>query len=72
MVRVEPDIPEELKEAKHITLNFDGTELYDVITTFCDLLKINYVIDESVTLYFAGGTDITNQVITELLKMDKQ
>lgn len=35
-------------------------------------LKINYVIDESVTLYFAGGTDITNQVITELLKMDKQ
>jgi len=35
-------------------------------------LKINYVIDESVTLYFAGGTDITNQVIAELLKMDKQ
>ena len=34
--------------------------------------KINYVIDESVTLYFAGGTDITKEVITELLKMDKQ
>ncbi|HIP32610.1 MAG TPA: OmpH family outer membrane protein [Crocinitomicaceae bacterium] len=33
--------------------------------------KINYVIDESVTLYFAGGTDITDEVIKELLKMDK-
>ena len=35
-------------------------------------LKINYVIDESVTLYFSGCTYITNQVIAELLKMDKQ
>lgn len=35
-------------------------------------LKINYVIDESVTLYFAGGTDITQEVIVELLKMDKK
>jgi outer membrane protein len=34
-------------------------------------LKLNYVIDESVTLYFAGGTDITDEVITELLKMDR-
>lgn len=35
-------------------------------------LKINYVIDESVTLYFAGGLDITDEVIVELLKMDKK
>ena len=35
-------------------------------------MKINYVIDESVTLYFAGGLDITDEVIVELLKMDKQ
>ena len=34
--------------------------------------KLNYVIDESVTLYFAGGTDITDEVIVELLKMDAQ
>jgi len=34
--------------------------------------KINYVIDESVTLYFAGGTDITKDVIKELLLMDKK
>lgn len=34
-------------------------------------LKLNYVIDESVTLYFKGGTDITDQVIKELLILDK-
>jgi outer membrane protein len=33
--------------------------------------KMHYVIDESVTLYFKGGSDITSEVITELLKMDK-
>lgn len=29
-----------------------------------------YVIDESSTLYSGGGVDITNEVITELLKLD--
>ncbi|MEK9629110.1 MAG: type II secretion system secretin GspD [Nitrospinota bacterium] len=48
IVEVEPKLPEELKQAKHITLNFEGTELYDVITTFCELLKIDYVIEGSV------------------------
>src|SRR5690606_7141837 len=33
-------------------------------------LKLNYVIDESVTLYFKGGMDITDQVIKELLILD--
>ena len=48
IVEVEPELPPELKEAKHITLNFEGTELYDVITTFCELLKIDYVIEGNV------------------------
>jgi len=48
IVKVEPDLPAELREAKHITLNFEGTELYDVITTFCELLKIDYVIEGNV------------------------
>jgi general secretion pathway protein D len=48
IVNVEPELPPELKEAKHITLNFEGTELYDVITTFCELLKIDYVIEANV------------------------
>ena len=35
-----------------------------------DRKKLNYVIDETVTLYFKGGMDITNEVITELLILD--
>jgi outer membrane protein len=34
--------------------------------------KLNYVIDESVTLYFKGGTDITQEVLAELLRMDAE
>lgn len=48
VVSVEPTIPDELKEAKHITLNFEGTEVYDVITTFSELLKLDYVIEGNV------------------------
>ena len=44
----EPPLPKELKKAKHITLNFEETELYDVITTFCELLKIDYIIETNV------------------------
>jgi outer membrane protein len=32
--------------------------------------KINYVIDETTTLYFKGGQDITNEVMVELLRLD--
>ena len=32
--------------------------------------KLNYVVDESSTLYFAGGTDITSEVLVELLRLD--
>lgn len=34
--------------------------------------KINYVIDETVTLYFKGGIDLTNEVLTEVLRLDKE
>ena len=44
----EPPLPKELVKAKHITLNFEETELYDVITTFCELLKIDYIIEGKV------------------------
>lgn len=32
--------------------------------------KLNYVVEQSTTLYFKGGVDITNEVIVELLKLD--
>jgi outer membrane protein len=34
--------------------------------------KFNYIIDESSTLYSAGGVDVTNEVIVELLKIEKK
>jgi outer membrane protein len=37
-----------------------------------DRRKLNYVIDESVTLYFKGGTDITPEVVVELLRLDAE
>lgn len=43
-----PSIPQELIQAKHLTLNFEQTDIYEVITTFCELLKINYIIEGKV------------------------
>ena len=43
-----PPIPPELIQANHITLNFEHTDIYEVITTFCELLKINYIIEGKV------------------------
>lgn len=37
-----------------------------------ELKKLSYVIDESVTLYFEGGIDITAEVVTELLKLEAE
>ncbi|MES2589316.1 MAG: OmpH family outer membrane protein [Bacteroidota bacterium] len=34
--------------------------------------KLNYVIDETVTLYHKGGMDITAEVMTELLRIDAE
>jgi len=34
--------------------------------------KISYVLDETVTLYFQGGMDITNEVMAELLKLEAE
>ena len=42
------------------------------VNTVSKLKKLNYVIDESVLLFYADGIDITNEVITEVLKLDKQ
>lgn len=37
-----------------------------------DRKKLNYVIDESVTLFHKGGMDITSEVIVELLRLDAE
>lgn len=47
-------------------------KVQDAVKKVADLKKINYVIDESITLYFDAGLDITNEVAAELLKLDPQ
>jgi len=47
-VDADPPLPQKLKIAKHITLNFDGTELYNVITTFSELLQLDYIIEGNI------------------------
>lgn len=44
----------------------------EAVQIVADRKKLNYVIDESVTLYFAGGTDITAEVIVELMRLEGQ
>ncbi len=34
--------------------------------------KYNYIIDESTTLFSAGGVDVTNEVVVELLKLEAE
>ena len=34
--------------------------------------KLNYIFDETVSLYFKGGIDCTAEVLTELLKLDAE
>ena len=34
--------------------------------------KISYVLDETVTLYFQGGLDITKEVMSELLRLEAE
>ena len=37
-----------------------------------DRKKVNYVLDETTTLYFESGINLTPEVITELLLLDKE
>ena len=42
------------------------------INNVAESKKLSYVLDESVTAYYKGGIDITNEVMTELLKLEKE
>jgi outer membrane protein len=46
--------------------------LQKAVDIVADRKKINYVIDESQALYFKGGTDLTSEVLVELLKLDAE
>ena len=40
----EPPIPEALRKAEHITLNFEGTDVYDVITVEVNHEPVSFVL----------------------------
>lgn len=44
-----PPLPPDLKKAKFIDLNFLGTDINEVIATFCELMKIDYVIEGEIS-----------------------
>lgn len=41
------------------------------INTVSEKLKLAYVFDKTTAIYSAGGRDITNEVVAELLRLDK-
>lgn len=47
-------------------------KVQDAIAIVADRKKLSYVIDETVTLYFKGGVDLTKEVMVELLLIDKK
>lgn len=40
------------------------------VNNIAESKKLSYVLDETVTLYFKGGIDLTQEVMTELLKLE--
>ena len=44
-----PPIPDDLKKAKFIDLIFQSTEIKEIISMFCDLMKMDYVIEDNVS-----------------------
>lgn len=40
------------------------------VNNIAESKKLSYVLDETVTLYFQGGIDLTKEVMTELLKLE--
>lgn len=46
--------------------------LQNAVNIVAERKKLNYVIDESTTLYFKGGVDLTAEVLVELLRLDAE
>lgn len=46
--------------------------IQEAVKIVAERKKINYVIDETTTLYFATGMDLTKEVMVELLRLDNE
>ena len=44
-----PLVPKNIQIEKEVSLNFESTDIKDIIITFCDLLKIDYILDPGIS-----------------------
>lgn len=45
----EPALPKKIQKEEDVSLNFEETDIKDIIITFCDLLKIDYIMDPGIS-----------------------
>lgn len=45
----EPRIPKNIKAQNEVSLNFENTDIKDIIITFCELLKVDYILDPGIS-----------------------
>lgn len=45
----EPRIPQKVKDQNEVSLNFENTDIRDIIITFCELLKVDYILDPGIS-----------------------
>lgn len=45
----EPRLPKKIQKEENVSLNFEETDVKDIIITFCDLLKIDYILDPGIS-----------------------
>lgn len=43
-----PSVPDNMGE-EYVSLNFESTDLKDIIITFCELLKVDYILDPNIS-----------------------
>ncbi len=45
----QPPVPKNIQIEKEVSLNFESTDIKDIIITFCELLKIDYILDPGIS-----------------------
>ena len=45
----EPSLPKKIKTEEDVSLNFEEADIKDIIITFCELLKVDYILDPGIS-----------------------
>ena len=71
-----PSVPDELKQTKELSLNFEAVDIREIIQTFSELLKLDYIIEPGiageVTLHTSNKIPVQNlfKVFEQILTMN--